>query len=217
MRRPVPLGPMPTVPNAPMLIWLVGLTCVPEIVLTLSESGLIGLDGLRRQATLFGAFWTGLFRGWEPLFPGQHLTMFVTYALLHGGLMHLIGNMIVTLALGGIAVARLGQWGFLLLYVLSAVGGGAGFALLSASDTPMVGASGAVFGLAGAWKYWEWQARRAAHADMMPLWRSLAGLALVNVLLWLALSGLLAWQAHLGGFVTGWVFAAAVTPPLRRR
>ena len=217
MRRPIPLGPMPTVPNAPVLIWVVGITSLPEIALTLGESNLIGMDGLRQQATLFGAFWTGLFRGWEPLFPGQRVAMFFTYALLHGGLMHLIGNMIATLALGGIAVARLGQWGFLLLYVVSAIGGGAGFALLSVSDAPMVGASGAVFGLAGAWKYWEWQARRAARADMKPLWRSLAGLALVNVLMWLALSGLLAWQAHLGGFVAGWALAAFVTPPLRPR
>jgi len=52
---------------------------------------------------------------------------------------------------------------------------------------------------------------------MRPLWRSLIGLALLNVILWLALSGLLAWEAHLGGFIAGVLFAAIVTPTLRHR
>lgn len=208
---------MPTRANTPAVLWLVGLTCVPEILLTLAEAGLADASGLRRWVLLHGAFWNGLLSDWQPLYPLQREAMFMTYALLHGGLMHLIGNMIVVLALGGIVVARIGQQGFLLLYLFSAVGGGLGFALLSNSDAPMVGASGAVFGLLGAWKFWEWQLRRHGGRDMRPLWRSLIGLALLNLVLWLALSGLLAWEAHLGGFIAGAVFAAIVTPNLRYR
>ncbi|MGY6550094.1 MAG: rhomboid family intramembrane serine protease [Roseinatronobacter sp.] len=208
---------LPTRANAPIVLMLVALTSAPEIILTLLEAASVQGAGLRRQFFVHGAFWNGLLAGWEPVFPFQRETMFVTYALLHGGFLHLIGNMIAVLALGGIAVARLGQQGFLLLYVASAIGGGIGFAVLSGSEAPMVGASGAVFGLIGAWKFWEWQLRKHVGAQMRPLWRSLTGLALLNVILWVALSGLLAWQAHLGGFLAGVVFAAVVTPSLRYR
>ena len=205
-------------PNSPAVLWLVGLTCLPEALFTLLSADLIGQGNLRNLALAYGAFWNGVLReGWTTLYPFQRELMFVTYAFLHGGFLHLIGNMIAVLALGGIVVARIGQQGFLLLYALTAIGGAAGFALLSGSTSPMIGASGAVFGLLGAWKFWEWQVRRKMRADMGPLWRSLLGLAALNVLLWVLLSGLLAWEAHLGGFVTGVLFAAIVTPSLRYR
>lgn len=209
------LRPMGTLPNRPAVIWLVALTCLPEIILTLGSSELLGAGGLRNWAVVHFAFWGGLLRGWEPLWPFQREAMFLTYALLHGGLIHLIGNMVAVLALGGIVVARRSQLGFLTLYVLSAVSGGAFYALLGPETAPMVGASGAVFGLIGAWKYWEWRDRRAAGAVMGPLYKSLIGLLLLNVILWLFLSGLLAWEAHLGGFVAGWLWAMAVTPAPR--
>ncbi len=207
-----------TRPNTPAVLWLVGLTCLPEALFTLLSADLIGQGNLRNIAYAYGAFWNGLLHaGWEPLYPLQREAMFLTYAFLHGGLLHLVGNMIAVLALGGIVVARIGAKGFLLLYALTAIGGAAGFALLSSGTTPMIGASGAVFGLIGAWKFWEWQVRRHLGASLAPVWRSVAGLAALNVLLWLLLSGLLAWEAHLGGFITGVVFAAIVTPNLRYR
>jgi membrane associated rhomboid family serine protease len=208
---------LPTHANAPAVIWLVGLTCLAEVVLTLAEAGGLGGLGLRRWLVLHGAFWNGLLADWEAIYPFQRELMFVTYALLHGGLLHLIGNMVAVLALGGIVVARIGQKGFLFLYVISAIGGAAGFALLSSSETPMVGASGAVFGLIGAWKFWEWQMRRHLGSPMTPLLQFMLGLVVLNVVLWLALSGLLAWEAHLGGFIAGVVFAAIVTPSIRYR
>lgn len=207
----------PTRANAPAVIWLVALTCLPEILFTLLETGVFGETDLRRQALFLGAFWNGLLSGWEPIYSFQRETMFLTYALLHGGLLHLIGNMVALLALGGIAVARVGQRGFLLLYAISAIGGGIGFALLSNSEAPMIGASGAVFGLIGAWKFWEWQLRQHIGSPMAPLWRSLFGLVLLNVILWIALSGLVAWEAHLGGFIAGVLFAAIATPTMRYR
>ena len=207
----------PVSPNSPVVLAVVALSSLVEAALALLGFELPGGATLRQLALAYGAFWNGLLQGWEPLYPLQREAMFVTYALLHGGWVHLVGNMIAVLALGGIVVARIGPRGFLLLYVLTAIGGAAGFALLSGSDTPMIGASGAVFGLVGAWKFWEWQLRRHTGASMAPLWRSLLGLGLLNLVLWLALSGLLAWEAHLGGFVTGWLVAAIVTPTVRHR
>lgn len=207
----------PTVANNPAVLWLVAVTCAPEILLTLGESGLLGFQQLRGLFLMHGAFWNGLLAGWEPIYPGQTLAMFFTYAVLHGGLLHLVGNMVAVLALGGIVVARIGARGFLLLYAVTVLTGAMGFALLSGSESPMIGASGAVFGLIGAWKFWEWQLRQHLGSPMRPLWRSLVGLAVLNLVLWLLLSGMLAWEAHLGGFVGGVLFAAIATPTLRHR
>lgn len=211
------LPPMPTMPNAPVVLWVVGLTCLPEVVLTLAGGSLFGAGNLRNWAVVHFGFWNQLLSGWQGVYPFQSYTMFLTYAALHGGFLHLIGNMVAVLALGGIVVARSSQRGFLVVYALSAVGGGIGFALLGPAQAPMVGASGAVFGLIGAWKYWEWRDRRRFGITMRPLWLSLVGLALLNVLLWVFLSGLLAWEAHLGGFLAGAAWAALVTPADRAR
>lgn len=212
---------LPTAANSRIVLVLVGLTCVPELLLTLLETGLLssltGPVNLRGILLGYGGFWAGLLRDWDPLFPGQPVTMFVTYAFLHGGLLHLLGNMVAVLALGGIAVARVGQAGFALLYAVSAIGGGIGFAMFGTTEAPMVGASGAVFGLIGAWKFWEWQLRQHLGSPMRPLWTSIAGLVVLNVVLWLLLGGLLAWEAHLGGFLAGVLFGAIVTPSLRYR
>ena len=207
----------PTKANSPVVLWLVLLTCLPEVLLSLLGGTLIDATAWRNAALVHGAFWNGLLHGWDPIYPFQGTVMFVTYALLHGGLLHLIGNMVAVLALGGIVVARIGQRGFLLLYAVSTIGGAVGFAMLSSSEVPMIGASGAVFGLIGAWKFWEWQLRQHFGSSMQPLWRSLAGLVLLNVVTWFLLSGLLAWEAHLGGFVAGVLFAAIVTPTMRYR
>jgi membrane associated rhomboid family serine protease len=206
----------PTQANAPAVLWLVGLTCLPELVFTLLGS-FIDISTWRAIALSYGAFWNGLLHGWEPLYAAQPSTMFLSYALLHGGLLHLVGNMVAILALGGIVVARIGQKGFLLLYATTAFGGALAYAMLSSSTVPMIGASGAVFGLIGAWKFWEWQLRQHFGSPMRPLWRSLAGLFLLNVLLWLFMQGLVAWEAHLGGFIAGVIFAAITTPSLRYR
>lgn len=206
----------PTNANTPAVLWLVALTCLPEMLLTLLGS-IIDVSTWRSVMLGYGAFWNGLLNGWEPLFSLQPVTMFFSYAFLHGGLLHLVGNMVAVLALGGIVVARIGQRGFLLLYAITAFGGAVAFAMLSSSEVPMVGASGAVFGLIGAWKFWEWQLRQHFGSPMRPLWRSLAGLFALNVALWVFMQGLVAWEAHLGGFIAGVVFAAIVTPSLRYR
>jgi membrane associated rhomboid family serine protease len=126
-------------------------------------------------------------------------------------------NMLILLHLGREAVARLGTPGFLLLFAVSSAGGGLAYWLLGDGETPMLGASGVVFGLFGATMWWDIQRRRAAGASLEPVLRLAGGLVLMNGLLWLLVSGMLAWQAHLGGFVGGMALAAIVTPAPGRR
>lgn len=212
-----PPEPSATDRHAPVVLLIVAACALPEVAMTLLETPLFGATGLRRQLIVHGAFWPGLLGDWEPVWPGQPAAMFLTYAFLHGGLMHLLFNMLVLVHLGRETVMRLGQGGFALLFAVTAALGAAAFALISPSPGPMVGASGAVFGLFGATQYWEYQRRRAAGAPLGPVWRMMFGLVLMNVVLWFLVSGYLAWEAHLGGYLAGFAFAWFVTPTIRHR
>lgn len=203
--------------HAPILIWIVGACAFFEVAFTLAAMPPFGFDALRRTAILHGAFWPGLLRDWGPLFPGQRVTMFVTHAFLHGGFLHMLFNMLILLHLGREAVLRLGQAGLALVLALCAAGGGLVYGLLAPGDAPMLGASGAVFGLFGTSVFWELQRRRAAGVTLQPVGRLVLGLVVMNVVLFVLVGGMLAWQAHLGGFVTGFALAWAVTPTLAHR
>lgn len=73
----------------------------------------------------------------------------ISSAFLHGGWMHIIGNMIVLAALGPNVEDKMGHAGFGLLYLVSAVASGLAHILFS--DNPAVGASGAIAGITGAY------------------------------------------------------------------
>lgn len=197
-----------------VVIVIVGLCVLAEAVLLGADWGLWGGRHWRAMAYGYGAFWAGILHGWRSNYPGQGLVMFFTYAFLHGGPGHLAGNMVVLWVFGRAAEARLGAWRFALLYLGAMLGGGVGFGLLATSPAPMVGASGAIFGLAGAWVIWGWQDRRAVglrgwQALAPALWATL-GLVVINLATWVLLSGQLAWETHLGGTLAGMALALAL-------
>jgi rhomboid protease GluP len=204
--------------HAPIVLWIAAICALAEVAFTLLETPLLGLPEVRGAAIVALAFWPALLtEGWQPVWPGQTVAMFVTYAFLHGGFLHLLFNMLVMLHLARECVLRLGQWGFFLLFVVAAIGGAGTFLALSPSPGPMVGASGSIFGLFGAVQYWDWQRRRAAGAPLGPFWKMMLGLVLMNVLLFALVGNLLAWQAHLGGYVAGFLFARLATPTPHHR
>ena len=187
------------------LIILIAACTMLELALSADDYGLIGNRPglLRREAYDYGAFWPGLLRDWPANYPGQPALMFVTHAFLHGGLSHLAMNMITLWSLGNGVIARVGQRRFLAIYAISALGGGIGFGLLAGTLTPMVGASGALFGLAGAIIAWATLDRRADRLGLGPVLKVLAYLVALNLVMWLVLAGHLAWHTHLGGFIAG--------------
>ncbi len=189
------------------VLWIAGLCILIELTLLGADVGLWANPGLRRSTYAFGAFWKALLEGAQPIFAGQPVTMFGTYAFLHGGPVHTIVNMIALVSFGTAIVNRIGQKRFLVVYAISSLGGAAGFGLFSSSTAPMVGASGALFGLLGTWVCWDYLDRRH-HGD--PLWvtlRAIAFLVAYNLVFWLLLQGQLAWETHFGGFVAGWLLA----------
>jgi membrane associated rhomboid family serine protease len=151
---------------------------------------------------------------------------FLTAAFAHspGQVLHILFNMFALWQIGQYLEPMLGRLRFAVLYLVSAFGGSVGYLLLAAPPTivdgqltntswvtPVVGASGAVFGLFGALLVLNRHLGRSSGA--------MFGVLGVNAVLGFVLPGI-AWQAHLGGLVTGAALAAVITataPQARRR
>ncbi len=141
---------------------------------------------------------------------------FVTAAFLHlpSFLPHILFNMFALFQLGPILEQQLGRARFFALYLLSAIGGSVGYLLLANPErdgwyTPVVGASGAVFGLFGALLVVN---RRLGLES-----RGLVGVIAVNAIIGFVPGLNIAWQAHLGGLVTGALVAAVLVYAPRSR
>lgn len=143
-----------------------------------------------------------------PALVHTHWYSLITSAFLHANGMHILLNMVSLAIVGPPVEAEMGKVRFLALYLLAAVGGSVGFYLLAPPDTAGVGASGAIFGLMGAYlviaKLRGWETR------------TILVLLVVNALY--SFSGGIAWQDHLGGLVTGSLVALGLmwTPGYRR-
>jgi membrane associated rhomboid family serine protease len=125
----------------------------------------------------------------------------LTAAFLHGGPFHLAMNMFALATLGPTLESALGRSRYLALYLLSALGGSALSFLLSSPGQLGVGASGAIFGLFGAYYV---VVRRLGGET-----RQIVTLLVINFAITIAVP-IIDWRAHLGGFVTGVLVAAAL-------
>jgi membrane associated rhomboid family serine protease len=125
----------------------------------------------------------------------------LTAAFLHGGVFHLAMNMFALATLGPTLETALGRSRYLALYLLSALGGSTLSFLLSDPGQLGVGASGAIFGLFGAYYV---VVRRLGGET-----RQIATLLGVNLVITFAVP-IIDWRAHLGGLVTGALVAAAL-------
>ncbi len=205
------------VKNPNLVLWAVFLLCaLAELILTAADFGLVGTTQWRGLAYQYGGFWQGLLGDWRANYVAQPYVMFLSHGFLHGGLIHLALNMFTLFSIGKPVIQRVGQGRFLVLYIGSMLGGGAGFALLSQSVQPMIGASGALFGLAGAILAWEVRLRVRRGRPMWPVLKVILLLVGLNLVLWWVMRGQLAWETHLGGFVVGWILALLIDPRKRR-
>ena len=206
-----PAGRPPRGWREPALIVLLIASVVPELVLQAAGRGLWdpAIPRLRDFVYQYGAFWPGLLSDWKPNYPGQSALMFLTYGFLHAGIWHLGLNMMTLVSLGQVLIERLGQRRFMLLYTVSILGGAVGYALLSSGVQPMVGASGALFGLAAGVVAIgitdRIDSREPGRQVLRTLTLAMLGLIALNVLMYYVMGGRLAWQTHLGGFLGGWL------------
>jgi membrane associated rhomboid family serine protease len=117
-----------------------------------------------------------------------------TSMFLHASILHIGFNMYVLWAIGRPVEQYLGTARYLGLYLVSGLAGAAG-AVVQAPFTPVVGASGAIFGVLGAMLILEWQVTGR-----------LAGQALTLIVLNLGISFVIpniSWGGHVGGLIGG--------------
>lgn len=199
--------------RTPWLIWMIVAVCFSiEATLLLADWGVVPITRLRFSVYEYAGFWPGLMRSWIPNYPSQPYLMFLTYAFLHSGPIHMTVNMITLYSVGTLVHARVGNRGVFLLFFAAVLGGGLGFGLLAETTQPMVGASGGLFGLAGGILAWNYVDRFSAALRLWPIVQGVLALLALNLIMWWLMDGLLAWQTHLGGFVAGWIAAMLIDP-----
>ena len=149
----------------------------------------------------------------------------VTSLFLHGGFVHLIGNLIYLWVFGGAVEDDLGHVRFFFFYLACGAAGSLAHTLLFAKSTiPSIGASGSIAGLLGAFLILRPKARIVTLVPLVVYWAMAEIPALLFLPVWFGMqffSGFLslqaargtqevagvAWWAHVGGFLFGMIVA----------
>ncbi|MGA3165774.1 MAG: rhomboid family intramembrane serine protease [Terriglobia bacterium] len=150
---------------------------------------------------------------------------------LHGGWLHLLGNMLFLFVFGRSIEDRVGHFPFLFLYLASGAAAALAQIVVNAgSRIPTIGASGAIAGVLGAYFVCYPRARITTLIPLFIIFWTVELPALLLLGYWFliqflagfqtlsiqtATGGGVAWWAHIGGFVTG-ALLALVMPPRRR-
>lgn len=152
------------------------------------------------------------------------LPTLVTSMFLHGDLLHLFGNMIFLLVFGRQVENQLEKINFLVFYLATGIAAALAHVLMQPnSSAPLIGASGAISGILGAFFISNPRARITLLLDpalvyfirrfiiRLPAWIFLPAWLLLQVSMGLKQHGsAVAFWAHVGGFLAGVVIAVAV-------
>jgi membrane associated rhomboid family serine protease len=192
--RPKPVRRAPGVAlatgNAPITKILIGVNVAIYLLGAAQGGGLFDpgnsiyhAGSFYRHAVLFGPWVAD--GGWYRL---------VTSMFLHENLLHIGFNMFALWVIGIPVEQYLGRARYLGLYFVSGLAGSAG-ALLQAPHTPILGASGAIFGILGAMLVIEWQATGRLGGNAMTL-------IVINLVISFLIPGI-SWGGHVGGLIGG--------------
>lgn len=161
---------------------------------------LSGYGALRANWLSHGAFWE-----------------LITYQFIHQGFGHLFSNMLGLFFLGPEVERTLGTNRFFKLYLFSGVLGGLGWSMLSPGYTSCVGASGAIFGILGA--YAALYPKRELILIFFPFMPIKAWIFVLFIGAYELLhilggpGGAVANSAHLGGGIAGYIYATVIGRP----
>lgn len=208
-------------PVALVTLILIGLNVLAFAIQMIHASNGTELEFLRTWAVI-PAKVTHAFASGDPALIGMAVLTIFTAMFLHGGLMHILGNMLFLSAFGRAVEARLGKVRFLIFYLASGV---AAWSLQLATDptSPIInlGASGAIAGVLGAY-LWFWP-KAQIKGLLMPVFMPIQARAYWFLLFWIAMQlisvfqmgfdisgGGVAYYAHIGGFFAGLIFAIVV-------
>jgi len=200
----------------PFVNWIIIAICV--LVFIWQVSG--GSEHFMYTVYLFGLIPFRLIMG-----EGHHTL--VTNIFLHGGWLHLIGNMLFLQIFGDNIEDVCGHFRYVAFYLICGVTGSALWLLTAwGSMQPAVGASGAISGVMGAYFIMFPEARIRTLVSIGFFWRLVRVPAYIMIGLWFVYQIILAifpinmgiaYWAHVGGFITGLGFASLIKPRERSR
>ena len=147
----------------------------------------------------------------------------LTSMFMHGGFMHLIGNMLYMWIFADNIEDNLGPRNFLIFYLLSGVGAAMTQVLIDTqSQIPMVGASGAIGGVLGAYLINHPKAKVLVlipfgfFSQLIKI-KALYVLGFWFILQFISSGGGVAYAAHIGGFVTGMILILFFNKKVKRK
>jgi membrane associated rhomboid family serine protease len=190
-----------------------------------SRDGDAALERLFREFGLVPGQLTAAVNGGQPdALSGELLGAF-TSMFLHGGWIHLIGNMLYLWIFGNNIEDRLGRLGFLAFYLFGGVAAAATQIVIDpTSQVPVIGASGAIAAVLGAYLVFFPRARVLSLVFLGFFYQLLHVPAVIVLGLWFALqlvdgfaslgvqnsAGGVALFEHIGGFVAGALIALVI-------
>lgn len=150
----------------------------------------------------------------------------LTSIFVHGGLFHIAGNMLFLWVFGDNVEDSFGHFAFLVFYLVAGVIASLSHIMMDPSSTvPMIGASGAVAGILGAY-FLMFPRAQVKTLVFLVFFVTVARIpAVVFLGFWFLLqilssgtaSGGIAWYAHIGGFLFGILGALLLRPFIRRK
>jgi len=217
----------------PLVNWLLIISNVLVFVLIELPLGNAQLDQLiatygvtpnQCAAPILKGLSTAAIPGLGVLFNGCAIPL-ITSMFLHGGWLHIIGNMWVLFIFGDNVEDRMGSFPYLIFYLVCGVVSGLTQAFIApGSQVPAIGASGAIAGVLAAYMILFPRARVVTFVPLFILPWFINIPAVIFIIIWfllqffsgvaalgMATSGGVAYWAHVGGFICGlvlvWLFA----------
>ncbi|WP_281954112.1 rhomboid family intramembrane serine protease [Pseudophaeobacter arcticus] len=207
-----PVNPLP-----PAVVALVLVIMGIEAAFSLGMRGIIGgpeaigwrLSAMQSYAFSSEIFWWMVETGQWPV---EHLIRFLSYSFVHGGFTHALFVCVFVLAMGKMVGEVMGDLAMVIIFMLSAIGGAVGYAVLIDSPVPLIGGFPAVYGLIGTFTYILWRQLSLVGAQQSRAFSLIAFLMGAQLLFGLLFGGQKDWVADLCGFATGFGLSFFLAP-----
>jgi membrane associated rhomboid family serine protease/Zn-finger nucleic acid-binding protein len=201
----IPVEVYNPVRRRPVLVYTLVLMLIPLFFLEMIAFAALGEGAIKAIAFV------------PELFERGYVWQLLSYAFFHGSIPHIAGNLYFLWVFGDNVEDRLGRPRFAILYLVSAVVGALAYWVGNLHGTePMVGASGAIAGLMGAYlvlfpRVKVWIVFLFIQFKLRAVWYIVIWVVL-QLVLQFDESTNVAWLAHIGGFVAGAVLATMLQP-----
>jgi membrane associated rhomboid family serine protease len=215
----IPLRDNIATKTKPVINWLIILANCYVFYLELRVKNSTGLEKfIEHWAVVPSEFWAH---------PMEHWTTLVSAAFLHGGWMHIIGNMLFLNIFGDNVEDRMGHFRYILFYIFIGIFANVTQAYLSPhSSLPLIGASGAIAGVLGAYFFYYPYAKVMTLIPFGIFSRMVEVPAFIFLGLWFLIQAIqgtaslgiktmqdvggVAWWAHASGFIGGLLLGPAL-------